>query len=213
MHYLKSFKFIFVLLFDINRRITSGIKKRYYYYLTNVSFIANRIDYSTINTLGIPIVQIARSGKCEIGDNFSCVNNPKSSTLGINRRCKLLVYQQALLKIGNNVGMSNTTIVATKYVEIGNNVMIGGGVTIMDSDFHSLNPIHWHTKYDEMYMESRPVKISDNVFIGMKSIILKGVTIGSGVIIAAGSVVSKDIPDNQIWGGNPAVFIKNNTNN
>jgi len=44
----------------------------------------------------------------------------------------------------------------------------------------------------------------------MDCIILKGVTIGNNVIIAAGSVISKDIPNNEIWGGNPAVFIKNN---
>jgi acetyltransferase-like isoleucine patch superfamily enzyme len=88
--------------------------------------------------------------------------------------------------------------------------MIGGGVTIVDSDFHSLNPLHWHTNADEKNMISSPVHIKDNVFIGMDSIILKGVTIGSNVIIAAGSVVFKDIPDNQIWGGNPARFIRNN---
>ncbi|MDP4207569.1 MAG: acyltransferase [Bacteroidota bacterium] len=209
MHYLKSLKFIFILLFDI-KKITEGIKRRYYYYITNISFIANNIDYSSIDSVGIPIVQVAKSGKCEIGENFACVNNAKSSTLGINKRCKILVYPQALLKIGSNVAMSNTTIVATNSVEIGNNVMIGGGVTIMDSDFHSLNPIHWRTKYDEEYMKSRTVTIGNNVFIGMGSIILKGVRIGTNVIIAAGSVVSRNIPDNQIWGGNPAVFIKNN---
>ncbi|WP_262710533.1 acyltransferase [Dinghuibacter silviterrae] len=58
-------------------------------------------------------------------------------------------------------------------------------------------------------MNSAPVKIGDNVFIGMDSIILKGVTIGSNVVVAAGSVVARDIPDNQIWGGNPAKFIRN----
>ena len=67
---------------------------------------------------------------------------------------------------------------------------------------------HWRTPLDEQFMKSRPVVIGDNVFIGMDSIILKGVTVGNGAIIAAGSVVSKDIPENEIWGGNPARFIK-----
>jgi len=58
-------------------------------------------------------------------------------------------------------------------------------------------------------MISKPVTIGDNVFIGMNSIILKGVNIGNNVRIAAGSVVTKSIPANQIWGGNPAAFIKN----
>lgn len=51
-------------------------------------------------------------------------------------------------------------------------------------------------------------KICDDVFIGCRSIILKGVTIGARSIIAAGSVVTKDVPADEIWGGNPAQFIK-----
>jgi acetyltransferase-like isoleucine patch superfamily enzyme len=106
--------------------------------------------------------------------------------------------------------MSNTTIVATLSVEIGNNVMIGGGVTIVDSDFHSLNPIHWHTSDDLIKMKKAPITIGDNVFIGMNSIILKGVNIGSNVVMAAGSVLSDNIPSNEVWGGNPAKFIRIN---
>ena len=86
--------------------------------------------------------------------------------------------------------------------------MIGGGTTIVDSDFHSMNPNDWHTPNDELNMLSKDVVIGDNVFIGMNVIILKGVHIGNNVIIAAGSVVSQNIPDNQVWGGNPATFIK-----
>jgi acetyltransferase-like isoleucine patch superfamily enzyme len=88
--------------------------------------------------------------------------------------------------------------------------MIGGGVTIVDTDFHSLNPQHWHTAADLLNMKRIPVVINDNVFIGMNTIILKGVVIGSNTVIAAGSVIIKSIPDNQIWGGNPAQFIRNN---
>ncbi|UTN04633.1 acyltransferase [Flavobacterium bizetiae] len=138
------------------------------------------------------------------------VNEAKYSTLGKNNKCKFFVSKNAELILGNNIGMSNVVIVATKSIIIGNNIMIGGGVTIVDSDFHSLNPCHWHTDEDEKNMVNSPVIINDNVFIGMDSIILKGVTIGNNVVIAAGSVVSKSIPENQIWGGNPAKFIRNN---
>jgi acetyltransferase-like isoleucine patch superfamily enzyme len=56
--------------------------------------------------------------------------------------------------------------------------------------------------------KKRPVVINDNVFIGAHSTILKGVTIGKNSVIGACSVITKDIPDNEIWAGNPAKFIK-----
>jgi len=55
---------------------------------------------------------------------------------------------------------------------------------------------------------TRPIKIGDNVFIGLRSIIMPGVTIGNNCVIAAGSIVTKDIPDNCVVGGAPARFIK-----
>lgn len=136
------------------------------------------------------------------------VNNSVSSTLGINRKCKLLVYKNASLHFKGRVGMSNTVIVATKHIEIGDNVMIGGGVTIVDCDFHSKDYHDWFTENDEKNMPSKPVVIGNNVFIGMNTIILKGVTVGDGAVIGAGSVVSSNIPSNEIWAGNPAKFIK-----
>ena len=104
--------------------------------------------------------------------------------------------------------MSNTVIVASKKIRIGHNVMIGGGCTIIDTDFHSMNYEHWNTPFDEQEMVRQEVVIGNNVFIGMDSLILKGVKIGDGAIIAARSVISKNIPANEIWGGNPAKFIK-----
>lgn len=176
--------------------------------LTKFSFFINRVKYNSFVSSGRPLLEVALSSHFSCGDDFVMVNDAKTATLGKSNRCKFVVYEKAILKIGNKVAMSNATVVATQSVTIGNNVMIGGGVTIVDSDFHSMNPSHWHTKLDEENMLSSAVVIKDNVFIGMDSIILKGVTVGSNVVVAAGSVVSKDIPDNQIWGGNPARFIK-----
>jgi acetyltransferase-like isoleucine patch superfamily enzyme len=181
--------------------------------ITRIIFTIHGVSGKSFTSLGVPLLNVYGSGKCQFGSNLVMVNSAKHSTLGKSNRCKFVVSANANLTIGNKVGMSNVTIVATKSIVIGNNIMIGGGVTIVDSDFHSLNPLHWHTNADEKNMISSPVHIKDNVFIGMDSIILKGVTIGSNVIIAAGSVVFKDIPDNQIWGGNPANFIRDNKNN
>ena len=145
------------------------------------------------------------------GAKMTFINNSKKATLGNSRPCKLSVYEGATLSFKGTVGLSNTVIVATKSITIGNNVMIGGGVTIVDSDFHSMDYRDWHsTAQDVSKMKSEPVVIEDNVFIGMNTIVLKGVTIGEGSVIAAGSVVTKSIPQGEIWGGNPAVFMKKN---
>ena len=58
-------------------------------------------------------------------------------------------------------------------------------------------------------VKTKPVLIKEGAFIGAHAIILKGVTIGKRSVIGAGAVVTKDVPDNQIWAGNPAGFLKN----
>ena len=136
------------------------------------------------------------------------VNTAKAATLGNPRRCKFLVFPNAIMHFKGECHMSNTVIVATKRVVIGNNVMIGGGVTIVDSDFHSMDSSDWGTWNDQQNMKSEEVIIGDNVFIGMEALILKGVHIGEGAIIGARTVVTKDVPDHSIVAGNPCRIIK-----
>ena len=109
--------------------------------------------------------------------------------------------------IGNNVKMSNVAIVSMKEIIIEDNVLIGGGVTIWDTDFHSLD---FETRIYNPYMDicSKEVRIKEGAFIGAGVYILKGVSIGKESIVAAGSVVKRSIPDYEMWGGNPARCIK-----
>ncbi|MNR14199.1 Maltose O-acetyltransferase [compost metagenome] len=86
-------------------------------------------------------------------------------------------------------------------------MFIGGSVKIWDTDFHSINP-HIRTASIDNDIRTKPVFIDDYAFIGGGSIILKGAKIGKNSIISAGSVVTKEVPSNEIWGGNPAKFIK-----
>jgi acetyltransferase-like isoleucine patch superfamily enzyme len=105
--------------------------------------------------------------------------------------------------------MSSTAIVCHNKIEIGDNVNLGGNVVIYDTDFHSLNPIErLNRELDIKGTKTKPVKIGNNVFIGAHSTILKGVFIGDNSVIGACSVVTKNVPENEIWGGNPAKFIK-----
>lgn len=133
-----------------------------------------------------------------IGDK--CVFN--SNSLFNHRGIKRMIIQtgtsNAVIKIGNNCGFSGVSIVADLNVSIGNNVVVGANCIIGDRDGHA----------DILHTEPRPIKISDNVFIGMETIILKGVIIGENSIIAAGSLLNKDIPANCIAGGRPAKVLK-----
>ena len=122
-------------------------------------------------------------------------------------------YINHLRRKGMRIG-ERTTIFSPKTVlidetrpwliEIGNDVQITHGVTILTHgyDWSVLKGV-----YGEVLGSSGKVKIGSNVFIGVNTTILKGVTIGNNVIIGAGSLVNKDIPDNCVAAGNPARVI------
>ncbi len=112
------------------------------------------------------------------------------------------------LKIGYHSGMSNSVIDCSDHITIGDYVNIGAGCLIMDSNFHSTDWRVRMTKEDTKNTRTGPITIGDVVFIGARSIICKGVTIGDHAMIAAGSVVVTDIPANCMAGGNPAKVIR-----
>ena len=148
------------------------------------------------------------NGKLIIGEGFKCNNRETSNSIGLIQPCIFNIGETgSVLIIGDNVGISGSTICASKSVKIGNNVLIGSGCLITDTDAH---PINWRDRRSgELSTILRaPVVIGDDVFIGARSIILKGVTIGSRSVIGAGSVVCKDVPADCIVAGNPAKVIK-----
>lgn len=176
---------------------------------TYIILLSNNVKFSSFRSTGIPYIVVARHGFFSIGKNFAMNNGIRGNPIGSYRRCTFFVNRNAQLIIGDNVGISQTAIICHKSIVIGNYVKIGGGVSIYDTDFHSLNPQTRKSKDDLKQSVKKPVTIKDNAFIGAHSIILKGVTIGKNSIIGAGSIVTKSVPDNQIWAGNPAKFIRN----
>lgn len=196
---------IAILLFKACRRgqgvlkaATDKLYCRWLFYCQNVHHVSFR-------TKGIPYVSIALGGICEIGQNFQMNNTLASNPIGRPQRCILFVTKEASLKIGDNVGISQAALVCHAGITIGNNVKIGGGVCIYDTDFHSLDPnIRKNDKMDFLNKKKSPVVVKNNAFIGAHSIILKGVTIGENAVVGAGSVITKNVPDNEIWAGNPA---------
>ncbi len=113
--------------------------------------------------------------------------------------------RESLIKIGTETSFSNEVqIFAERSVTVGSRCLIGDSVLIVDSDFHDLSPESRHSGPATI----EPVVIEDNVFIGSRAIILKGVTIGQDSVIGAGSVVTRSIPPRTVAAGNPAKVIR-----
>lgn len=145
-------------------------------------------------------------GKIKLGSGVNINSNLIADPIGGQTKTILVSGSNGKLVIGDRVGISNAAIFATKEIIIENDVVIGAGCKIYDSDFHSViasNRLNGNTN-----IPLSSVRICERAFIGGHAIILKGVTIGEGAVVAAGAVVTKDIPANEIWGGNPAVFLK-----
>lgn len=177
--------------------------------LTRILFCFNGIKFmGGIRSSGIPIIHMSLKARCFIGHNFTMGNWSGNNASGVIARCKIEVRNNAILEVGSNVGITSTTIICHNKIVIGDYVKVGVGTHIYDTNFHNIDPML--RKYEDPLsrVKSLPIHICDNAFIGAFSIILKGVTIGENSVVAAGSVVCTDIPSNEIWGGNPARFIK-----
>ncbi|HUX91565.1 MAG TPA: DapH/DapD/GlmU-related protein [Gallionellaceae bacterium] len=144
-----------------------------------------------------------------IGSNLEVVSSPYLYGLNIYSQSKIRTFfPSAKVKIGNNVAFNSICIMArSKTISIGNRTMIAGNCQIMDTDAHPVWPpeSRWTYSGDEY---DAPVIIGDDVYIGLNVIILKGVTIGDNSVIAAGSIVNRDIPPNCLAAGNPAKVVK-----
>lgn len=139
--------------------------------------------------------------KIKINSSFAI--NP----LGLTDKCAIYSVKDAKIIIGNHVGISNSLLYAMEKIEIEDHVLIGGGCQILDNDFHPLEYDH-RISNNNVHIRKKAIMIKEGAFIGASSIILKGVTVGRRSVVGAGSVVTKDIPDFEIWAGNPAVFVK-----
>lgn len=171
-----------------------------------------------------PIPLNIEVGENSVIDSSSCFKKyysqlPVGLTVGSHvtlQSCALGIEKNGYVSIGDYSYISSACIAAYKKIIIGQYVFIAGGVTIVDTDFHPLDPalrmldtIAVSTIGDKSRrpkFDTAPVVIGDDVWIGFNATILKGVTIGQGAVVEPGAVVSKDVPAYAVVSGNPATI-------
>lgn len=181
-----------------------------YWRYNRVKFKISDVRYgNNFNVQGRVYIDKKPSGVISIGDNCVIKSGNNLNPLSRNIRTAIYVEENAKLIVGNNCGFSSVCLWADKSILIGNNVSIGADSIIMDSDAHSLSYLDRRSvRQDVLNKNSRSIIIGDDVLIGTRCIILKGVTIGKRCVIGSGSIITKDIPDDCIAAGNPAKVIR-----
>ncbi len=165
---------------------------------------------------------------CRLGPSAWCVNghrDPARIRLGKNGICRGLLrveyFGDGQITIGEDCYIGDDCLLSSSScIEIGSGTMLAHGVQIFDNDSHPANPAERQRDYtaavsaelQRAQIASAPVRIGSQVWFGFNVIILKGVTIGDASIIAAGSVVTKDVPSHTLAAGNPAVNVKSLAN-
>jgi acetyltransferase-like isoleucine patch superfamily enzyme len=180
--------------------------KNYFNKLKNLTKLL--LNNRSINIHPSSIIHLAR---VQLKQNCEVIVNEQSQVEG----SIIFDKDNASISIGKKVFM-NGSLIAAQKIEIGDDVLISWGVTIVDHNSHAISfsdrsedVVNWRLgKKDWTNVKIAPIKISDKVWIGFNSIILKGVTIGEGAIVGSGSVVTKDVPPWTIVAGNPACVIR-----
>jgi acetyltransferase-like isoleucine patch superfamily enzyme len=173
-----------------------------------ILFAANGISWRRgWHIYGVPIIQKHRRSEITFGPGLQLRSSLRSNPLGSNHPVILATWQPgAFLEVGSDFAMTGGVLCSAERITIGDNVGVGANTTIIDTDFHSFNPVE--RLLSPLIAKTAPVTIEDGAFIGMNCLILKGVTIGKESIVGAGSVVSRDVPPHVVVAGNPAQVIK-----
>ena len=209
---------VFKRLFAKVLRIPRHLRMIFYIRYNRLKFWLNRVEMGR-NMLVYNSVYLnkATGSSIRIGDDFVFTSGEAFNPLCRNiRGCIYTAYPTSHIFIGNDTGLSSTCLWANTSITIGNHVKVGGDCIIMDTDAHNLDHLtrRSHVLTPEGYSvdgvsaATAGIIIEDDVLIGTRCIILKGVTIGARSVIGSGSVVTKSIPSDSIAAGNPCRVIR-----
>lgn len=177
-----------------------------YIYLSRKGVIAS---FGKTNLVGFPIIQKYPGSRIVLGANVTLVSKTKGNIIGINHPVILATLSKdSEIIICDGSGLSGSSIVSAKSIQIGKNVGIGANSNIFDTDFHPVNFKNRIKQKNILDAKSLAVKIDDGVWIGFSVTVLKGVHIGQQSVIGACSLVTKSIKPYSIVAGNPIRFIR-----
>jgi len=172
-----------------------------------------------------PNVQFGAGFYCETAQIFRFMRSRHANAVKLGdyvscyAGCSFALGKEGRATVGDFTLMNGALVMAEELIEIGSHCLISWNVGIADSDFHPIEPAqrlidaqalapYYKDRPPRPPIRTAPVRIADNVWIGMNAVILKGVSIGENSVVAAGSVVSKNVEANTVVAGNPAVLVK-----
>ena len=161
-----------------------------------------------LDITGKPIIDIAKDSHLYIGKKVTLNSRNRGYHINMHSPVKLFANKPgATITIGDNTRIHGTCIHAYNSISIGKNCLIAANCQIIDGNGHDLSFMNVSNRVNT-HGGSKPVRLEDSVWLGANTIILPGVTVGMGSVIAANSLVTKDIPSMVLAGGNPAVVLK-----
>jgi acetyltransferase-like isoleucine patch superfamily enzyme len=172
-----------------------------------------------------PNVEFGEGFYCESAQVFKKLKSKEAHAVvfgnhvSVYAGCSFAIGESGKCTVGDFTLLNGAIIMAEEKIDIGSHCLVSWNVGIADSDFHPLEPAQrlvdaqalapfFKNRPPRPKLKTAPVKIGDNVWIGMGAVILKGVTIGDNSVVAAGAIVTKSVPANTIVAGNPAAIVK-----
>jgi acetyltransferase-like isoleucine patch superfamily enzyme len=208
---IKILRYIYYGILGKFRLTTLNISKLVDFLYLKYHGIETQFGY--VKLLGFPIVYKTPGSRIIIGKNVTLVSNAKHNIAGINHSVILATLtSSAIIKIGDGSGCSGTVLCAVKGIDIGNHVALGANCKIYDSDFHPVQPGKRLNQSSILDAKSAPVIIADHVWISEGALVLKGVKMEFGSVLSAKSVLTTYAKPLSVYVGNPAVFVREISN-
>ena len=160
--------------------------------------------HGMVKCVGLPRIERTAKGSIEVGKGCCLRSARCSNPVGVFHPVQLATIGAGKIVIGDGCGISGSVLVAENSITLGRRVMIGAGCSLIDSDCHSLDPA---ARTCGARGKTAPIVLEDDVWLGMNVLVLKGVRIGAGTVVGAGSVVTGDLPAGVVAAGNPAQIV------